>query len=145
MVKLNALFDEKNLTRCCEQIEALTQQLAVAIDAIEHRRLSTLEKSLDAQQHCLAKLLLEPDWIKEASRNSLTPQMYVRLHASVQKLVQLNKQYSALLEHASRSLHLLQAMDPRFALTASPGTMRFNLARSVSRDLSMQSTLSWHS
>lgn len=144
MVKLNVLTDEQGLIRCCEQIEVLTQQLAMAIDAIEHHRLTTLEKSLDAQQHCLAKLLLAPDWMKEVNRNLVTPQTYTRLSASVQKLVQFNKQYSALLEHASRSLHMLQAIDPKFALVASRSTIKFSLARSVSRNFTMQPTLSWH-
>ncbi len=144
MVKLNAPVDEQGFTRCCEQIETLAQQLAIAMDAIAHHQLTTFEKSLEAQQHCLAKLLLVSNWIKEVNRNSVSSQMYIRLLASVQKLVQLNKQYSALLEHTSRSLHMLQALDPRFALTAACSTMKLSLAGSVGKDFAMHPTLSWH-
>jgi len=144
MVELNAGADEQCLTRCYEQVEALAEQLAAAIDAIAHNRLTALEQSIEAQQHCLAKLLVAPDWMKEVNRSSRMPQTYAKLRASVRRLVQLNKQYSALLEHTSRSLQMLQAMDPEFVLTALRSNSELNLARSVSRDFARQPALSWH-
>ncbi len=144
MVDFKLDTDEQGLTKYCEQIEALAEQLAVAIDAITQNQLATLEHSIEVQQNCLAKLLPAPYLMRDVNRSSRTQQIYIRLQASIRRLVQLNKRYSALLEHTSRSLQMLQAIDPEFALTASRSSLKSKLSRSVSINCVKQPALSWH-
>ena len=144
MIELSPSADEQVLTGYCEQVEALGKQLAAAIDAIAHHQLRDLEHSIIEQQHSLSKLLLTAELIERTGQSPPKLKTHERLRTSVQALVRLNERYSALLEHTSRSLHMLQAMDPRFALTTSRSGAELSLAENIGREFATQTALSWH-
>ncbi len=115
---------EQAVQQCLRQMDALARELRKAMGAIAANSLPSFEASLPAQREGVAKVSAALAQVEDAASkpaNVAGPaELDGRLRVAARELLKLNEQYSALLEHAGRSMRMLSALYGR-APAASNG------------------------
>jgi len=100
-----------------QQLQALSREISVAMEAVSTNALSTFQESVAKQEMlcsslaCMANSVSEKSYVAERPGLScIDNPMDLKIRAAKGALCELNLQYSALLKHAGRSVALLASL-----------------------------------
>ena len=110
----SAILDEPesaSVEHCLVQMKALGRELQAAIGFIERNLMVELEQSVATQRDCSTALVAIVTRIMQSSQLiEKQPAMASRLRQAANRVLRLNEQYAALLEHSGRSMRMLQML-----------------------------------
>lgn len=100
-----------------QQLQALECEISIAMDAIAHNALSTLQESVAKQELICASLATTTTTVCEGIRSSdqvsfpgIDATVERRILSTRSAILDLNLQYAALLKHSGRTIALLSSL-----------------------------------